>query len=216
MHGLCPNRSLALSGVFYNERCESFLDPAVDKRWQLEASAPLFAYGRPPSCRPCPAGCRCPGGNRCLTAPGFYNDKESLDDKSGPMRCAVPKLKRCPGQAQNANGGSVCGDGYAGKGCELCGNGYRKESGACSKCPETNYAGAFTLPLLMNFGGAALAFPALVLLKLIFAVRFPYLLAPFCPLVIQVVFLVFSPRDLFHFTLPLLPLSPSLTHHHPR
>lgn len=123
------------------------------------------------------------------------------------MRCAVPKLKRCPGQAQNANGGSVCGDGYAGKGCELCGNGYRKESGACSKCPETNYAGAFTLPLLMNFGGAALAFPALVLLKLIFAVRF---------LVIQVVFLVFSPRDLFHFTLPLLPLSPSLTHHHPR
>jgi hypothetical protein len=29
--------------VFYNERCESFLDPAVDKRWQLEASAPLFA-----------------------------------------------------------------------------------------------------------------------------------------------------------------------------
>ena len=70
--GLCPDVPPQSAGLYYSDQCVGYADPAIDTRWDDEAFATLFAYGRPPRCRACPVGCRCPGGNRCRPIEGYY------------------------------------------------------------------------------------------------------------------------------------------------
>ena len=57
-------------------------------------------YGIPPNCRACPTGCRCPGGERCHTEPGYFLDGVTLGDDDGPLMChpdPLYALERCSG-----------------------------------------------------------------------------------------------------------------------
>lgn len=133
----------------------------------------LIRYGVPPMCRPCPLGCRCPGGDRCHADPGFYARGEGteLGTAFAPTRCAAPALQRCPGYSA-AQGTTPCGAGYTGGACTICEVGYHRESsGVCAACASTSFFGALVLPLLANIAVAALSFGFLVLIKFILIVH---------------------------------------------
>ena len=120
---LCPNSPRATSGIFYTDVCLDYPNPIDDPRWNETASAHLFAYGVPPHCRPCPKGCRCPGGNRCRAEEGYYVPDEDLGDSQKPVSChsdAAIAKGRCAGYSKSA-GGTVCVKGYTGLLCATCG-----------------------------------------------------------------------------------------------
>ena len=138
--GLCFAGRPETSGVVYVEDCLGFLNPVEDLRWDKsvdEDVLQLFAYGRPPACRQCPLGCRCPGGDRCRTIEGYYNGGETLPPDAAPALChadlRVAKRRCAPWSA--AAGGTVCLAGTAGERCELCAAlHFRTESGECKPC----------------------------------------------------------------------------------
>lgn len=174
VHGLCPDTAPDVSGIFYTQVCDGFADPTEDTSWSdAGTSAQRFAYGVPPSCRACPLGCRCPGGERCHVEPGFYAQGEGTDlgTSFAPARCAAPALRRCPGYSA-AQGSMSCGEGYAGSGCTACAVGHRRQSGGtCAACATTTLIGALVLPLIVNTavvvvsGGLLVVFKAVLLVN---------------------------------------------------
>ena len=64
--GFCPDVAPASAGLYYIDSCVGWPDPTAGTedppRWAAAEFATLYAYDRPPNCRACPTGCRCPGG----------------------------------------------------------------------------------------------------------------------------------------------------------
>ena len=145
--GLCPDHTPETTGIMYVERCLSYPNPVGDPRWNsTDASvAALFAYGRPdgppPHCRPCPRGCRCPGGDRCHVLPGFFLDGEKLPEQrdAAPSQChptlSVAKL-RCIGYSAER---PICAAGREGTRCFECSDGfYKVDGGVCHECEHSD------------------------------------------------------------------------------
>ena len=88
---LCPRVHPAQAGVYYTDLCQGFLDPTLSLGWNESAPpSPGYAFGRPPDCRSCPEGCRCPGGSRCYTDPGYFAPGgEDLGGAAAPIKCAA-------------------------------------------------------------------------------------------------------------------------------
>ena len=166
--GFCPDVSPLTAGIFYSDQCVGWLDPSVDMRWKEEEFFDLFAYDRPPKCRDCPSGCRCPGGRRCRVEPGYFVAGEDLGDAAQPARCAPPAGQRCLGYYA-AVGGTQCGVGYKqdSVGCGQCSVGYFREMGACAVCPAVDLVGAVVWPALANLVTAVAAFVAVAGIKLV-------------------------------------------------
>ena len=169
--GYCPPGTAAASGVFFTQLCDGFADPSTDARWASDDPAlrRLFALGFPPRCRPCPDGCKCPGGERCQTIPGYFSTMVvgTSGGDATPVRCSPPALVRCTGY-DAALGTTRCGVGYDQTtiGCEVCGRGYYKDiGGTCTQCPSSDLMGAYLLPAALNFGTVSLLFPLLALAK---------------------------------------------------
>ena len=166
--GYCPDVTPSAAGFFYTEKCEGWLDPAVDARWKVTEFATLFAYGRPPNCVACPNGCRCPGGRRCRAEPGYYSGDEDLRGAVAPSRCAPPALQRCLGYDASVSG-TRCGAGFVqgSVGCNACAKGYFVSLGTCEACPTADFNGAVLMPALANLAGGAAIFFAIFGAKLI-------------------------------------------------
>ena len=166
--GLCPDVRPASAGLFYSDACIGWPDASVDGRWKESASAALFAYDRPPLCRACPKGCRCPGGRRCRVDAGFYAPSEDLAGAKEPVRCAPPALLRCTGFSDSL-GGAECGPGYrqGSAACGECDKGYYRALGMCEVCPAVDFFGAIVMPAIANVLGATIAFLSVFGLKLI-------------------------------------------------
>ena len=157
-HSLCPAAARATSGVFYTERCLGYLDPTADMSWNESTDAAQlqrFGYGEPPRCRPCPPGCRCPGGNRCRTLAGYFLEGEELlpadDPNAAPELChtdARIAKERCGAWSITA-AATVCLAGTVGERCEECdASFFRAESATCAPCEE---------PTVSFVGGAVIA-----------------------------------------------------------
>jgi hypothetical protein len=143
--GLCPAGRRENTGVYYMSSCVGFPDASVDERWNSSTRevAALFAYGTAQGCRPCPLGCKCPGGDRCHTTIGYYLAEETLPQGSdSPAQChanfMVAKL-RCPGYSA-ALGRTTCMVGRDGSNCGSCAKGWFTDDtagGECMMCPES-------------------------------------------------------------------------------
>ena len=169
--GFCPDAMPSGAGLYYSDKCEGCPNPVVDTRWQDEAFADLYAYGRPPRCRSCPEGCACPGGRRCRPFPGFYVAAgEDLQTMNKPLRCAPPAKLRCTGY-DVAVGGAKCGVGFdqGSMGCSKCAQGYFTNLGACDVCPAIDMWGALIFPTLANLALALTAFACVFGLKLVWS-----------------------------------------------
>ena len=139
--GLCPPGVPATSGAIYIERCLGFPNPITDMRWNTTTDPDLaaqFAYGTPPNCRPCPEGCRCPGGDRCHVVDGWWLEGETLPeggDATPPACHADPAIakRRCHAYSPTALG--ECNEGYTGVLCASCARDfYPLAGGFCIKC----------------------------------------------------------------------------------
>ena len=157
--GLCPPGYPATSGSIYVERCLGYPNPVTDLRWNTTVSpevAGSFAYGTPPNCRPCPPGCRCPGGDRCHTLEGFFLDGEALPESanSQPPLChadATIAKRRCPAYGAAAG---VCATGYTGHLCSACApDFFSAPGGFCTVCPPSSN----TFLIVVIVGGIFLA-----------------------------------------------------------
>ena len=165
-HSLCPIAPVDASGSYYTDRCLEFRNPSVDSSWNESATASLFAYGIPPSCRQCPEGCLCPGGDRCHATEGNFLAGESLGDASTPIRCAFPATIRCAAYSP-ALGRTMCGVGYDGPGCGMCSDGYYKDRSVCNECEVTGTTDAIVLPSLANALAVVMVFPTLLAMKML-------------------------------------------------
>ena len=171
-HGFCPDVQPRASGIFFTTICEyPFLDPTIDILWNATATAHLFAYGTPPNCRHCPIGCRCPGGDRCRTEPGYYLEGETLpnDGNSAPVPChrdPLYALERCAGWSLVLDR-TECRPGYRGPICSECDEGYFPAAGGlCATCPTDRIAMQFVIAVSITF-----ATIAIVAVMLVFVVQ---------------------------------------------
>eukprot|EP01064_Diplonema_japonicum_P019620 TRINITY_DN2835_c3_g1_i1.p1 TRINITY_DN2835_c3_g1~~TRINITY_DN2835_c3_g1_i1.p1 ORF type:complete len:1367 (+),score=253.83 TRINITY_DN2835_c3_g1_i1:23-4102(+) len=90
-------------------------------------------WGTPPNCKPCLANGICSGGESVLTPAGYY-----------PYPVAEPELiQRCYDDAVNSNPCNpdnadpwVCKDGYKGRLCGRCGDGFYSVGRRCEVCPS--------------------------------------------------------------------------------
>ena len=152
-HGLCPDIIAAVAGIYYAERCLGYekTDGTSPFNWNSDdgAEAARFAFGSPSgghltSCRACPTGCRCPGGDRCRAAQGYFLPGEDMYVGDGLRRChpnlAIAK-KRCDGwKGLNGDEPSKCVEGSKGLLCAECGGGWYPEHGACKRCENEEEA----------------------------------------------------------------------------
>ena len=167
--GFCPPGRPESSGVMYAEECVGYLNPVDDLRWEHAATNPTvlaeFAYGIPPNCRACPAGCRCPGGDRCRAEPGYFAASESLGRSNGPLVCAAPALSRCKGYDASL-GDTRCGAPFTGPGCGLCAKNYFLTHGSCLACPESDAVSNYAGPAVVNAVAYASVFPLTFITKM--------------------------------------------------
>ena len=163
-HHLCPPARVDKSGAYYLDRCLGFPNPKIDTRWKTTddpAISSSFAYGTPPYCRPCPEGCRCPGGDRCYTIPGWWLVGDSLGGGNGPIQCHAEMavaIKRCRGYSKIADS-TTCALGYSGSLCASCSLGYFADDtagGACTLCPPSADVAATALWIGVFFSAIAL------------------------------------------------------------
>ena len=112
---LCPRIKPAVAGIFYTDHCQGFFNPAdltLGPGWNQSAPpSPGYAFGRPPNCRPCPEGCRCPGGSRCRTVRGYFAPGgEDLGGAAAPIKCAADDelaKVRCAGWSSSVRAPAV-------------------------------------------------------------------------------------------------------------
>ena len=121
-------------------------------------------YGIGLSCRPCPRGGICPGGNRMWAEPGFWTTGEGLIVECIPA-------EKCPGGF-----GPSCSEGYEGDFCARCSAGYYEENDICLACSSGTsqglliavtfaFLGAYVLALVF-FGNSTVGNIQFVLLNL--------------------------------------------------
>ena len=167
--GLCPHGDNV--GLHYSQKCVGYPNQAdFPDRWYEKEHAHEFAYGSPPNCRPCPPGCKCPGGERCRTFPGFFLENgEKLDGAFGPAQChpdVAIASERCPAMLDGQ--ATVCGLGYAGLRCAACANGFFADDtagGSCMHCPAA--ADVKKTALYMGGAFAAITLIAFVIVAIV-------------------------------------------------
>jgi hypothetical protein len=118
--------------MYYTDRCPEVGSFGI-------ATAAGAAVGEFGSCRPCPEGGECPGGERVWPKPGYWNPGEA----SGyVVKCRVEEA--CVG---GRHLGEMCAVGYEGRLCGTCSPGYYTEqsTGRCLACPEPEGIAAYVL-----------------------------------------------------------------------
>jgi hypothetical protein len=131
-----------------------------------ERSAGRCAFGVGDTCKPCPTGGICPGGNVIWSLPKYY---VSSSDPYGLVveQCPAPADARCPGWDYELQQ-TKCGKHLAGVRCTSCVKGYYADSksanGFCSECPSNNYSS------LLAQGGIFCAFLLCVFLAMFGAI----------------------------------------------
>ncbi len=97
--------------VRYVAQCAGFVAPGSDVCSASVESAQQCAFGLGESCKRCPYGAHCPGGNEARSFPGFY----TLSSAEGIVEpCGTPSQVRCAGWDMLSSR-SKCGVGYAGE-----------------------------------------------------------------------------------------------------
>ncbi|KNC53811.1 uncharacterized protein AMSG_12270 [Thecamonas trahens ATCC 50062] len=129
-----PTGGKGVTDVFYTDDCP-------EPGW----------FGVGASCRPCPAGGICPGGNRVWPQPGFWTP----DEGAGYVIECKPPSERCAGGRQ-----SSCGPEYAGRECAQCAPEHYRDGTLCVSCPPSK---AVLVALIM----ANVIFYSLVLLAML-------------------------------------------------
>ena len=147
LRGWCPDIKAAVAGIHYIEDCIGYepTDGTSSFNWNSadDAEAARFAFGSPSgghstSCRVCPVGCRCPGGDRCRAAPGYFLPGEDMYAGDGLQRCH-PNLaiarKRCDGwTGLQGDVPSKCIEGAKGLLCAECESGWHPSISPCKRC----------------------------------------------------------------------------------
>jgi hypothetical protein len=116
------NGDVRYHAVRYVEKCTAvdgpYDDPGSAACFGSVESAQRCAFGLRDTCKRCPYGAMCPGGNEARSFPGFF----TLSSNSGIVeRCPPPETERCTGwNAQTL--ATRCGKAYSGapKGVGLC------------------------------------------------------------------------------------------------
>ena len=161
----CPPLTAATrgeGGVYYTPKCVGPYEEGA--ACLTAATARKCAYGQGDTCRPCPDGAVCPGGDRMWALPGHWQAEEP-----GPVvSCEPPAETRCTGWAA-ADVAATCGEGYDpdSPACTAClPEWYAESDGTCAPCPAD---GAETYRLLLYFV-AVLVATFIVILAVILAV----------------------------------------------
>eukprot|EP00698_Gefionella_okellyi_P002166 TRINITY_DN119_c0_g1_i2.p1 TRINITY_DN119_c0_g1~~TRINITY_DN119_c0_g1_i2.p1 ORF type:complete len:1348 (-),score=270.44 TRINITY_DN119_c0_g1_i2:1737-5780(-) len=90
---------------------------------------PFVGYvGYGETCRPCPMGAECPGGNRIWALPGWWSPGEF----SGLVYACNAPVERCAGGRF-----SSCAVGYTGTFCSACDASYYAAGDGCQQCEST-------------------------------------------------------------------------------
>jgi hypothetical protein len=166
---LCPTLPLELRGIFFTGVCIGTNRLGVE--YPLSADPKCVALGDVASqhcswgwgatCRNCPIGCRCPGGERCWVHAGYWIDgvKSTMD----PIACepAAEATARCLGYNLET-GVNECGLDHDGFMCEGCRGGYYRSLGDCEKCPSTEVISAIVVPAVANGAVASAVFAVFV------------------------------------------------------
>ena len=96
--------------IRYVAQCAGFVAPGSDVCSAAVESAQQRAFGLGGSCKRCPHGAHCPGGNEARSFPGFY----TLSSAEGIVEpCKTPSQVRCAGWDM-LGAKTACGAGYAG------------------------------------------------------------------------------------------------------
>jgi hypothetical protein len=77
--------------VRYVAQCVGFAAPGSELCSASVESAQQCAFGHGTSCKACPHGAYCPGGNEARSFPGYYTLSSSegiVEPCEGPLRCA--------------------------------------------------------------------------------------------------------------------------------
>lgn len=175
----CPGNRRG-GGVLYASACIGFAGSAECSSLSastlvggsaLDASvARSCAFGEADTCRMCPDGAVCPGGNRAWPLAGFWTDDPA--DPQALVRCGPPAKERCAGWDIDVDA-PVCGDGYEGFACSLCALKYYEDSdGACIRCPDEGATAAMARRLgALVFGGFLLFVSVLVVVVAVARIR---------------------------------------------
>jgi hypothetical protein len=104
-------------------------------------NAEKCAFGVADTCKACPTGGICPGGNVIRSQPEYF--VSSADPHNLKVeKCPAPAGARCPGWDFDSEK-TRCGDNLAGVRCASCMKGYYADNQnpkLCSKCPSDNTA----------------------------------------------------------------------------
>jgi hypothetical protein len=96
--------------IRYVAECAGFVAPGSEVCSASVESAQQCAFGFGDSCKRCPYGALCPGGNEAQSFPGFY----TLSSAEGIVEpCDKPFQVRCAGW-DKSRAETTCGVGYAG------------------------------------------------------------------------------------------------------
>lgn len=96
------------------------------------------SFGKGTDCKPCPEGGICPGGNRIVPKPGYWNSGE----ESGFVTPCDPP-ERCLGGAT-----STCASGYTGTLCSSCDKDFYADGSSCHACNLKETTGNLALVAL--------------------------------------------------------------------
>ena len=144
-------------GLYITEQCVGYDQPGPNCLHPTSNCA----WGTGDSCKPCPQGAVCPGGERAWALPGWWLPYEGAT--IDPVPCMAPATERCPGYiattgtATTTTTLSTCGPAYSADGyaCTDCARGYyADDSLRCVLCPTSGMSASAMLPLLMLGAGA--------------------------------------------------------------
>ena len=163
---LCPSLPLNQRGIFFTRTCVgtnrkgSAFAPPWDPHCRStngDEAAEHCSWGSGQTCKQCPAGCRCPGGDRCWLLQGYWI--ANIESKEEPIPCkpAAEAAARCPG-FNELTGTMACGLNHDGFMCEGCASGFYRIGGDCERCPSTEVTRAIAVPVVANGILAAILF----------------------------------------------------------
>ena len=142
------SRPAVRSGVYYTPVCAGY--PPPDNRCVEVVTAQSCAYGYADSCRQCPVGAFCPGGDRMWSQPGYW----LADESSTHLRkCDFPA--RCLGW-DVAAGAPRCATGYDARTpeCASCVTAFYMDINHCVPCPSDS---TDVVTIIVLFAAAVLA-----------------------------------------------------------
>ena len=177
------------AGFFESSQCDPVVFNVTDTSTCTnpgDALSRRCAYGADDTCRVCPEGALCPGGNRIWPLPGWWAASESAIDTL--EICEAPpgltRADRCPGApltrllsfddgarrgvSASSALGFPCGVGFrtGSVRCAGCAAGYFPESsGACTPCPSSDAFNGVAVPALKLAAALTAIFVSLTLLS---------------------------------------------------